>query len=377
MDRARTLPDWAELWRRREPDLLVHDPGGPRECLIRSGQLVVAADAVEPALRTIDRWVDRVELAEDAKLATLRLHPAAAHRPVELAAEAGGPVSANHVHIGSEVLLVGTPILHGTGAVPSEVPAPPAPPVERWEPAVTVAVLDTGLDPHPWFAGRLWLSEWGLQPEVLDADGDDVSDQQAGHGTFVAGIVLQHAPGVTIRHRRVLSSQGLADDRTVAAALRAVRRRAAQAGGHLDVVLLTAGCHTAGDRCPPLLAREISRFTGAAVVAAAGNGATSRPFWPAALPEVLAVAATGPDGELAAFSNRGPWVDTAAPGVDVVSSFVRFRPADGVAPRTETREYGAASWSGTSFAAPQVAARIAAALHSGLSLPEVRTRVTR
>ncbi|MGH2769284.1 MAG: S8 family peptidase, partial [Actinomycetota bacterium] len=59
--------------------------------------------------------------------------------------------------------------------VPAEALA--APPVEQWTPPVTVAVLDTGLDPHPWFAGRPWLSEWGLQPEVLDADGDAESDQ--------------------------------------------------------------------------------------------------------------------------------------------------------------------------------------------------------
>jgi hypothetical protein len=376
VDQVLTLPDWAELWRRREPDLLVHDPGGPRECLIRAGQLVVPADSVAPAMRVVERWVDRVEPATEAKLATLRLRPAAAHRCVELATEAGATVAANHVHVASLVLLVGTPILHGTGAVPNQVPDPPAPPAERWNPPVTAAVLDTGLDPHPWFAGRPWLSEWGLQPEVLDADGDAVSDQQAGHGTFVAGVLLRHAPGVTIRHRRVLSSQGLTDDRTVAAALRAVRHRAAAAGEHLDIVLLTAGCHTADDRCPPLLAREISRFTGAVVVAAAGNGGTSRPFWPAAAPEVLAVAATTAAGDLAAFSNHGPWVDAAALGVDVVSSFVRFRPTDrSVAPGTETREYGAASWSGTSFAAPRIAGQLATSLHNGLSRAEAVRRV--
>jgi thermitase len=375
MNTGRALAEWAQLWRRREPDLLVHDPGGPHECLIRAGQLVVAADSVAPALRALDRWVDGVELTEEAKLATLRLRPSVRDRCVELAAEAGDrvPVAANHIHYGSSVLQ-GTPILHGTAAVPGPAAEPPPPPVEHWSPPVTVAVLDTGLDPHPWFAGRPWLSEWGLQPEILDADGDLESDRQAGHGTFVAGIVLRCAPGVTIRHRRVLTSQGLTDDRTVAAALRAVRHRAAARGEHLDIVLLTAGCHTADDRCPPLLAREISRFTDAVLVAAAGNGATTRPFWPAAAPEVLAVAATtGQPGTLAPFSNRGPWVDAAAPGVDIVSAYVHFRPTRrGLAPDTEPREYGAATWSGTSFAAPHLAAAIATLLHSGLSRPEAR-----
>lgn len=355
--------------------MLVHDPGGPRECLVRAGQLVVPADAVEPAMRALERWVDGVELAEEAKLATLRLRPDLADRCVELAHEAGKrlPVAPNHLHS----VLLGTPILHGTGAAPRPVPAPPAPPDERWRPPVTVAVLDTGLDPHPWFAGRPWLSEWGLQPEVLDADGDARRDQQAGHGTFVAGVLLRHAPGVTIRHRRVLSSAGLADDRTVAAALRWIRHRAAATGEHIDIVVLTAGCHTVDNRCPPLLARELSRFTDAIVVAAAGNSGTSRPFWPAAAPDVVGVGALDHSGRFAPFSNRGPWVDTAAPGVDVVSSFVHFRPTSGVAPHTETREYGAAAWTGTSFAAPRIAAELASLLHTGLSTHDARRVIVR
>jgi subtilisin family serine protease len=124
-------------------------------------------------------------------------------------------------------------------------------------------------------------------------------------------------------------------------------------------VVLTAGCHTADDRCPPLLRSEISAFPDTAVVAAAGNGATSRPLWPAALPDVLAV---GADAD---FSNHGPWVDAVAPGVDVVSSHVRLRPEPAAPTGTETREYGYARWSGTSFAAPRVAARVAHLVRQG------------
>ncbi|MGI8308800.1 hypothetical protein [Saccharopolyspora hattusasensis] len=63
-------------------------------------------------------------------------------------------------------------------------------------------------------------------PEELDADGDAGQDRQAGHGTFVSGVVLQHVPGVVIRARRVLSSLGFTDDYTVAAGLRSLRRSA-------------------------------------------------------------------------------------------------------------------------------------------------------
>jgi subtilisin family serine protease len=96
------------------------------------------------------------------------------------------------------------------------------------------------------------------------------------------------------------------------------------------------------------------------------------------LPSVVGVAATGADGTLAPFSNRGDWVDATAPGVDVVSSFVRLLPGEeGVAPGTTTRVYGAATWSGTSFAAPRVAADIATALHRGNSPDQARSAARR
>jgi thermitase len=91
---------------------------------------------------------------------------------------------------------------------------------------------------------------------------------------------------------------------------------------------------------------------------------------------VLAVAATDDRGELAAWSNRGGWVDLAAPGVDVVSSFVRAVADElDVAPETVTREYGAATWSGTSFAAPWAAAALARLLRGGLDPQEARERI--
>lgn len=98
------------------------------------------------------------------------------------------------------------------------------------------------------------------------------------------------------------------------------------------------------------------------VVASAGNHGAKRPYnprpiWPAAMPDVVAVAALGPDNgdgvRLAAFSNYGPWVDVAATGEDVLSTFLTFDDE-------EHAFTGWATWSGTSFAAPRVAGAIAA-----------------
>lgn len=336
-------------WRSERPDLVLHDGGGPEECLVRSGELLISPDELPRAVDELGRWIDRVEKPADLGVARVRLRPAERGRCVRIARDHG--YAPNHVHVGS-------PIMIGTARpLPGGAEPPDPPRHERWD--VTAAVLDTGLDPHPWFAGRSWFAEWGHSPEVLDADGRAGQDRQAGHGTFVAGVLLQHAPGVVVRHHRVLSSLGLTDDVTVATGLRRVRGQAADHGERLHVVVLTAGCHTADDRCPPLLRGEIGAFPDTAVVAAAGNGATSRPLWPAALPDVLAV---GADAD---FSNHGPWVDAVAPGVDVVSSHVRLRAEPGAPSGTETREYGYATWSGTSFAAPRVAARVAQLVREG------------
>jgi hypothetical protein len=345
----------------RHPDFQLHDPGGPTESLVRRGQLLVPLDHLDQAVDTLSRWIDRVEPADHA---TLRLRPTA--DAVQVAADFADrlPVAANNVH----TVMIGAPILHGTGAIPEPVPLPPEPAAEVWDKPVTVLILDTGVDPHPWFTGRPWFGEWGPAPETLDFEGDGVTDQQAGHGTFVTGVAMRHAPGATLRHHRVLTSHGITDDRTVAMALRRTRKHAAARGEHIDVVVLTAGCHTPDDRCPPALAHEFSRFTDTVVVAAAGNSGNTRPFWPAALPPVVAVGATTADGDLAPFSGHGPWLDTMAPGVDVVSAHVRLDNGQ--------RVYGAARWSGTSFAAPRVAGEVATALHRGFSADAARERVS-
>ncbi|MGH9004736.1 MAG: S8 family serine peptidase, partial [Acidimicrobiia bacterium] len=62
-------------------------------------------------------------------------------------------------------------------------------------------------------------------------------------------------------------------------------------------------------------------------------------MYPASYDGVIAVSATTPEGELAPFSNYGPWIDLAAPGVDVLAGW-----ADGTYRKVE----------GTSFSAPLV-----------------------
>ena len=235
--------------------------------------------------------------------------------------------------------------------------APVAPPAAsgRGRP-VTVAVLDTGMSPHPWYGSTEWYAAQRDEvTEILDADLDYALDAQAGHGTFIAGVLLRQAPGVRVRAKRVIGGDGVGDELGVLRALAWL-----SSWGRADVVNLSLGCHTYDDRPSPVVARAVRVLARrSAVVACAGNHGSDRPFWPAALTEVIAVAALDGD-ERAWFSNYGSWVDACAPGVGVTSCFVRF---DGPRPRVRGIDpdhfTGYATWSGTSFAAPAVAGAIA------------------
>jgi thermitase len=103
---------------------------------------------------------------------------------------------------------------------------------------------------------------------------------------------------------------------------------------------------------------------GVVIVAAAGNDASSTPFYPAAYPNVIAVASTDMFDKLAPSSDFGDWVDVAAPGGNIYSTLPNNRYA---------------SLSGTSVASPHVAGlaalvftRVADTNGNGLINDEVR-----
>ena len=72
----------------------------------------------------------------------------------------------------------------------------------------------------------------------------------------------------------------------------------------------------------PLLERGVARLEelGLVVVAAAGNEGTREERYPAAYPSVVGVGAIDREGKTFASSNRGPWVELYAPGVEVLST---------------------------------------------------------
>lgn len=72
----------------------------------------------------------------------------------------------------------------------------------------------------------------------------------------------------------------------------------------------------------PLLQRAMARLLelGAVVVAAAGNGSSMLPTYPAAYPGVVGVGAVDTTGQPFAQGNHGPWVSLAGPGVEILST---------------------------------------------------------
>ncbi|MDX6739847.1 S8 family peptidase [Actinocorallia sp. A-T 12471] len=321
--------------------------------LLRRDEVLVAGSDLARAEDLLRRWTAGSEPGPG--LTRLRLNRSARVDVCELsllARERGLSVSPNHLVYGQPMWWT------GPADRPRPAPALPAPVVEGTGPArdVTVAVLDTGLDPHPWYAAADWFADHAeADREVLDADLDYELDAQSGHGTFIAGIVLRRAPSARIVARRVIGGDGVGDELQVIRALHGLKA---------DVVNLSLGCHTFDDRPSPLLQRAIAALGRRTVVTAcAGNTASDRPFWPAALKQVIAVAAL--DGEERAwFSNHGWWVDAAAPGTAVRSTFVRFGEFDGFA-----------DWSGTSFAAPVVAGEVAARVARGMEPAEAADAV--
>ncbi len=102
---------------------------------------------------------------------------------------------------------------------------------------------------------------------------------------------------------------------------------------------------------------------GVVVVAAAGNESWIYADWPGALPHVIGVGALQSDSTIPRFSNRDSHrIDLVAPGVGVTSTVPTSYAASGLsteAPFADGLLDGSGGVSGTSFAAPQVAATAA------------------
>ncbi len=249
--------------------------------------------------------------------------------------------------------------------------------LETWEAGAAcknetkIAILDTGVRcTHP----DLECYESWVATQIAESPDDSI-----GHGTHVAGIAAATTNnGIGISGASIgaqfgsfkvckvvcmdilcWSSGVICEDWDIAEAI----DHAVTSGYH--VINMSLG----GAEFSTLLDNSIktANQAGVVVVASAGNSYKYETLsYPAAFDGVISVAATDFYDNLASFSNFGPWVDLAAPGVNIFSTYFGCTVPD------------CYHWlSGTSMASPMVAG--AAALiydvYGGVRSPENRTNV--
>lgn len=193
-----------------------------------------------------------------------------------------------------------------------------------------------------------------------DRDRDPIPFDEQGHGTSVAGVIAataNNARGIAglaydakIVTLRAFDATGNAEEDDIAAAL------VYAALNDIHIVNMSFG-----DGIDAPVLRDAIRFAASrncVLIASAGNtGQISRQY-PAGYDDVIAVGATNRRDERAPFSSTGALVTLSAPGDAIVTTSVdsRYRTV-----------------SGTSFAAPYVAATVALMLErSTLTPKEVR-----
>lgn len=206
---------------------------------------------------------------------------------------------------------------------------------------IKIAVLDTGIAPHQdlQLAGGISFTPY------TNSYYDD-----NGHGTHVAGIigaknnnfgVVGVAPEASLYAVKVMEKDGSGYLSTIIAGIDwAVENK-------MDIINLSFG---APDHSIALQkAVDHAYQNGTLVVAAAGNsgnanGSGDTVEYPARYNSVIAVSATDAFGNRGSFSATGNNIEIAAPGVEVVSTFLENRYA---------------VMDGTSMAAPYVAGTLA------------------
>ena len=242
------------------------------------------------------------------------------------------------------------------GTPDADIDAPEAWAITKGSPAVTVAVIDSGVDyTHPDLAAN-----YAGGDDFVFFDGDPMDDH--GHGTHVAGTIAAAmnnatgspveeeegvtgvAPNARIRAYKVCRSNGTCDDFAIQ---QAIVRAIADGANVINMSLGSSEYSQSLDD-----AVQEAWNAGLVVVAAAGNEGTTVPFYPAALNNVISVAAFDEDHRRPAFSNYGNWVDISAPGNVIISA---ERLAACAASTTPGRTGCYSRKSGTSMASPHAA----------------------
>jgi membrane-anchored mycosin MYCP len=229
---------------------------------------------------------------------------------------------------------------------------------------VAVAVLDSGVNgTHPQLAGR-------VLPGIDLVRGSGTADTDCnGHGSIVGGVIAGHesadsgftgmAPDATLLPIRI--ADDTAEFQGGSSRIATAIRYAVDHGASVVNMSLTTP-----DSADLRSAVAYAHRHGVVMVAAAGNENrdTGGPSYPAAYPDVIAVAGVDRNDEHVDTSVTGSWVDLAAPGTKIIG------------PAADSDGYSQAT--GTSFAAPFVSGTVALlrAYRPELSPDQIEHRLT-
>ncbi|MBI4036573.1 S8 family serine peptidase [Candidatus Daviesbacteria bacterium] len=251
-----------------------------------------------------------------------------------------------------------------TGVVDADIDGPTA--WDTTQGGVPVAILDTGIDQdHEDLSSKIVLQKNFTDSLTID--------DLYGHGTHVGGIVAAitnnntgvagGCPNCQLMNGKVLNDSGSGAYSWIANGVTWA------ANNNAKVINLSLG----GSFKSQTLENAVNYAwnKGSIVVAAAGNCGCQAKIYPAAYQNAIAVAATNNKDQKASFSSYGAkWVDVAAPGQDIFSTFPNH-------PYKINKSLNYDFGSGTSMATP-FASAVAALIWStpyGTSASSVRTRL--
>jgi subtilisin family serine protease len=223
-------------------------------------------------------------------------------------------------------------------ACPNDEPEPVSPygeeqlnprlakPMENIDQEVRVAVVDTGLVSD--FSSHAWMREVHGLGRASEVGPDGALLQYVGHGTHIASIIKAVAPNAVVFVDNALEGvkAGTATEEQLAERLIAILEEQQP-----HIISLSGGPNT--ENAAKLTSMrdfmDLLKDRSTMLVAAAGNNASTHPFYPAAytsVPEyrdaVLSVGALRSDNTgRACFSNHGDWVRVYAPGERLTAAF--------------------------------------------------------
>lgn len=204
---------------------------------------------------------------------------------------------------------------------------------------IKIAIVDDGMDiTHPDLGANVWVNPGEIPGNGIDDDGnffiDDINGWDFGqddndpnpqsptweHGTHVSGIacaVTNNTTGIASigYNSRLMPVKATNSNLYVSNGYEAI---VYAADNGADVINLSWGgpAFSFTEQNVLYYAHNLKCF----IVSASGNDGNSNVNYPAGYDYVMSVAATGPNDVITFNSNRGPWIDISAPGINIYST---------------------------------------------------------